>query len=280
MYLAFFLQELFHNSDNFSFLVEMLQLIKQTEDAQAPQSRNIHLVAEIALLLVRQRMERRAFTEVAHPGEIFFPPSLFHQPDPITVPLSQTYLPAGFQLPKRDLFDDLFKPAPPKPVEEEESGVKKTKATGKSPLKKGRKRVPVNNSVKVGKGKPKKVATKKSDEEQSNSPKKSKKGTKKSSEEEMDIEDDKSTKNQKGTKTTNSEEELSEGTGKKGKKGKKKNGNSKRKHENSEDENDENRSDNIPAKRTKSSSAKNSGKGKKRTLESETDTDAKRRRVK
>jgi len=133
----------------------MLLLIKQTEDAQAPQSRNIHLVAEIALLIVRQRMERRAFPEVPHPGELFFPPSLFHQPDPITVPLSQTYLPAGFQLPKRDLFDDLFKPAPPKPVADEDSdAAKKTKGSvGKtSPAKRSRKRVPLKNSEK-GKGK-------------------------------------------------------------------------------------------------------------------------------
>jgi len=126
-YLSFFLQELLHGADNFSFLVEVLQFIQQTLDTQDLSSNNIHIVAEIALMIVRQRMNKKSF-QAKHPGTVYLPPSLFTLPNDTVLP-SQSYLQAGFQLPKKALIDDILsKPVPPpKQTEGEEKPPKKSR---------------------------------------------------------------------------------------------------------------------------------------------------------
>jgi hypothetical protein len=139
-YLSFFLQELLHGADNFSFLVEVLQFIQQTLDTQDLSSNNIHIAAEIALMIVRQRMNKKSF-QAKHPGTVYLPPSLFTLPTDTVLP-SQSYLQAGFQLPKKALIDDILsKPVPPpKQTEGEEK-----------PPKKSRKKIPSEKKDKSGK---------------------------------------------------------------------------------------------------------------------------------
>jgi len=155
-YLSFFLQELLHGADNFTFLLEMLQFIKQTEDVQTPDSKNIHLVSELALLIVHQRMDRKSFTP-KHPGMVYLPPSLYQLPETLISP-SQTYLPAGFQLLKKDRVDELLKEGPQKHIMEEgvvstilnsEMGIENEESIEK---KKRRLRVVLGGGVIVKKG--------------------------------------------------------------------------------------------------------------------------------
>lgn len=48
--------------DNYPFLIELLQFIKQTEDVQDPKSNNIHVISDLSLLILQQKMDsKRAF---------------------------------------------------------------------------------------------------------------------------------------------------------------------------------------------------------------------------
>jgi hypothetical protein len=78
---------------------------------------NIHVIADLALLILRQKMDRRPFTR-KHSGTVYLPPKLYHQPDKGQDQLvDKTYLPMGFQLTKKNKFDALIAEEP------EEEGV-------------------------------------------------------------------------------------------------------------------------------------------------------------
>jgi len=165
------------------------------------------LLPKIADLIVKQRMERRKFPEAKYPGKLLLPPSLFQLRVEIA-PTSESYLPPGFQLLKRDPFANLLKPAPlPKPIEEDDVlGVSGDKG-------KGRKKIPQTETTsdKEGKGKAKKGAktgknskTKKNNKKEESS-EGSKKGSKskKKTDVELDSEEETSEKKKKEEKGNN-----------------------------------------------------------------------------
>jgi hypothetical protein len=73
------------------------------------------VIADLALLILQQRMERRPFQR-KHPGTVYLPPKLYRQPGSgaAHVPLGadKSYLPVGFQLAKRNKFDALIAEEP------------------------------------------------------------------------------------------------------------------------------------------------------------------------
>lgn len=112
-YLNVFITELLHGSDNYIFLKQLLQDIKQTEDAQKPDFRGIHIVTEICLRLVNQKHSHASvnITKAVHPGVIFLPAELFRVPgeeEKKLLPADITYLPSDFKLPDGQLSSKIL----------------------------------------------------------------------------------------------------------------------------------------------------------------------------
>lgn len=105
-YLSFFVGELLNGSDNYVFLKQLLQDMKQTEDAQDGSYRGVHTVTDICRLIVNQKHSQATvdFTKVVHPGVIFLPSELFkvHEEgddEKKLLPANESYLPSNFKLP-------------------------------------------------------------------------------------------------------------------------------------------------------------------------------------
>jgi hypothetical protein len=69
---------------------------------------NIHVIADLAILILQQQMDRKSFSR-KHPGKVYLPPSLFRQPQDREISSSQSHLPLGFQLAsKKTRFDTIL----------------------------------------------------------------------------------------------------------------------------------------------------------------------------
>jgi len=101
-YLDFFLEHIFQ-SDNFSFLVNILDGIKHTKDAQDPNSKNIYILAELALKLVKNKSESKSWnqTGVQTNADYYLPQRLYQLPTKSEMAMMhQTFLSNTFQLSK------------------------------------------------------------------------------------------------------------------------------------------------------------------------------------
>jgi len=102
-YLLFFLNQIL-KAENFLFLVRLLSGIKHTKDVQDPQSKNIHIVSEIALMLVKDEFNKRKWVEKKQPnGALFLPRTLYEllseeEEESNALMSAQSQLPTNFQL--------------------------------------------------------------------------------------------------------------------------------------------------------------------------------------
>eukprot|EP00002_Diphylleia_rotans_P031874 TRINITY_DN6640_c0_g1_i6.p1 TRINITY_DN6640_c0_g1~~TRINITY_DN6640_c0_g1_i6.p1 ORF type:complete len:1268 (-),score=251.55 TRINITY_DN6640_c0_g1_i6:50-3853(-) len=99
-YLAFFLEPIMHDVDNYVYLLNLLGTMKFCRDANPEDRRTevIHALCDLSILIIKQKAERKA-ANLNYPGEIHLPRELFEKlpKESLTSPL-KSHLPSGFTL--------------------------------------------------------------------------------------------------------------------------------------------------------------------------------------
>lgn len=97
-YLWFFMEPILAKADNYSFLKKLVENVKQTKDAQAPDdqevNKNLYTVCDLALGLILNKVH--SFVLKDFPGNVVLPKKFFVPSDTMGTPNTKSYLPKGF----------------------------------------------------------------------------------------------------------------------------------------------------------------------------------------
>lgn len=98
-YLWFFMEPILAKADNYSFLKKLVENVKQTRDAQAPDdeevNKNLYTVCDLTLGLILNKVH--SFVLKEFPGNPVLPKKFFIPSEKDASPNTKSYLPKGFQ---------------------------------------------------------------------------------------------------------------------------------------------------------------------------------------
>lgn len=98
-YLWFFMEPILAKADNYSFLKKLVENVKQTRDAQAPEdekvNKNLYTVCDLAQGLILNKVH--SFVLKEFPGNPVLPKKFFVPSEKGSSPNTKSYLPKGFQ---------------------------------------------------------------------------------------------------------------------------------------------------------------------------------------